>query len=361
MATTTMLLLGLFIVAINLGISGAQSVGVCYGMMGNNLPSKSEVVALYKANNINRMRLYDPNHEALNALRGSNIEVILGFPNSDLQKLADPSQATSWVQQNVVNFWPSVRFKYIAVGNEVSPISGNTAWLAQFVLPALVNVFNAVRSAGLQDQIKVSTAIDTTLIGKSFPPSEGAFRGDIRGFIEPIVGHLVWAKTPLLANIYPYFSHRDNPGAISLQYALFTSPNVVVWDKGLGYQNLFDAILDALYSSLEGVWGGSLDVVVSESGWPSAGGFATSDDNARTYLSNLIRHVKKGSPKRPNKPIETYIFAMFNENQKQPELEKHFGVFFPDKRPKYNLNFGGERIWDFSAEHNATLPLVSDM
>ncbi|KAF4361472.1 hypothetical protein F8388_012932 [Cannabis sativa] len=324
-----MLLLGLFIVAINLGISGAQSVGVCYGMMGNNLPSKSEVVALYKANNINRMRLYDPNHEALNALRGSNIE------------LADPSQATSWVQQNVVNFWPSVRFKYIAVGNEVSPISGNTAWLAQFVLPALVNVFNAVRSAGLQDQIKVSTAIDTTLIGKSFPPSEGAFRGDIRGFIEPIVGHLVWAKTPLLANIYPYFSHRDNPG--------------------LGYQNLFDAILDALYSSLEGVWGGSLDVVVSESGWPSAGGFATSDDNARTYLSNLIRHVKKGSPKRPNKPIETYIFAMFNENQKQPELEKHFGVFFPDKRPKYNLNFGGERIWDFSAEHNATLPLVSDI
>ncbi|PON93215.1 Glycoside hydrolase [Trema orientale] len=358
MAATILLLA--FIVA-NLGISGAQSVGVCYGMMGNNLPSKSEVVALYKSNNIKRMRLYDPNHEALNALRGSNIEVMLGVPNSELQSLSNPSNAGSWVQRNVLDFWPSVRIKYIAVGNEVSPINGGTAWLSQFVRPALVNVFNAVRSAGLQDQIKVSTAIDMTLIGKSFPPTEGAFRNDVRGYLDPIIGHLVYAKTPLFANIYTYFSYAGNPGQISLPYALFTSPSVVVWDKGLGYQNLFDAMLDSLYSALEGAWGGSLDVVVSESGWPSAGGFGTSDDNARTYLTNLIRHVKGGTPKRPNKPIETYIFAMFNENQKSPELEKHFGVFFPDKRPKYHLNFGGERIWDVSAEHNSTLPLASDI
>ncbi|XVE82249.1 hypothetical protein DITRI_Ditri15bG0132900 [Diplodiscus trichospermus] len=353
------LLLGLF--AANLDLTGAESVGVCYGMMGNNLPSAWEVIELYKSHNIRRMRLYDPNQAALQALRGSNIEVMLGVPNSDLPSLANPSNAQSWVQQNVLNYWPSVRFRFIAVGNEVRPVNSDTAWLAQYVLPALVNVFNSIRSAGLQDQIMVSTAIDMTLIGISYPPSDGAFRGDVRSYLDPIIGHLAWAGTPLLANIYTYFSHAENPRDISLPYAIFTSPSPVVWDQGRGYQNLFDAMLDSVYAALEKAGQGSLQVVVSESGWPSAGGLATSVDNAQTYLSNLIRHVQGGTPMRPGRAIETYMFALFDENQKNPELEKHFGLFSPNKQAKYSLNFGGGRIWDVSAEYNATTSLKSDM
>lgn len=331
-------------------------------MLGNNLPSASEVISLYRSNNIRRMRLYDPNRAALEALRGSDIEVMLGVPNSELQRLANPSDANAWVQSNVLSFWPNVKFRYIAVGNEVSPINGGTSHLAQFVLPALTNVFNAIRSAGLQQQIQVSTAIDMTLIGTSYPPSAGAFRGDIRNYLDPIVGHLAYAGAPLLANIYTYFGYVGNPRDISLPYALLSSPSVVVWDGSRGYQNIFDAMLDGLYSALERLGGGaSLNVVVSESGWPSEGGSAASIDNARTYYSNLIRHVREGTPKKPGRPIETYLFALFDENQKNPELEKHFGVFYPNKQPKYNLNFAAERTWDISAEYNNTAPLISNM
>ncbi|WCJ36858.1 Glucan endo-1 3-beta-glucosidase [Euphorbia peplus] len=318
-----------------LGITDAQSIGVCYGQLGNNLPSKPEVISLYRSNNIGRMRIYGPDRPTLEALRGSNIELMLGVPNDKLQSLAnDVSAAATWVRDNVLPYASDVKFKYIAVGNEVPPGDAN----ARYILPAMQNIQTAIEAVNLR-QIKVSTSIKMDLLGSSFPPSNGAFSGPASSFIGPIINFLVRNGAPLLANVYPYFSYVDNPRDIPLEYALFTSPGVVVTDGPYQYQNLFDASMDALYAAMEKSGGANLQIVVSETGWPSKGSDAATSANAKTYYKKLIDHVKQGTPRKPGQAIEAYLFAMFNENLKEAGIEQHFGLFLPNKESKYQISF----------------------
>ncbi|KAL3640791.1 hypothetical protein CASFOL_015759 [Castilleja foliolosa] len=326
----------LIIIFINIHYIATAQTGICYGRLGDNLPSPSNAISLCNQYNIQRMRIYDPNESVLRALQGSNIELMLDVPNPDLQYVSSSqANANTWVQNNVLNY-PDVRFRYIAVGNEVSPLKDDTSQFVNFVLPAMQNINNAISSAGLGDQIRVSTAIDTRVLDNTFPPENGVFRSEVTSYINPIVSFLVQNRSPLLANIYPYFAYVLDK-KIDLEYALFTSDGIDV--NGVRYQNLFYALLDGLYAALEKSGGSSLEVVVSESGWPSAGGDATSVDHARTYNTNLIQRVRSGTPKRPNRAIETYIFAMFDENQKSPEYEKSFGIFSANGQPKYPINF----------------------
>ncbi|KAL2925686.1 Glucan endo-1 3-beta-glucosidase GV [Bienertia sinuspersici] len=82
-------------------------------------------------------------------------------------------------------------------------------------------------------------------------------------------------------------------------------------------------------------------VIPSESGWLSHGGFGASKHHARTYYMILMNHVNQETPLTPGQPIETYLFAMFDENQKpRAGLVRNFGLFYPNQQSKYGpLNF----------------------
>ncbi|CAN6483562.1 unnamed protein product [Victoria cruziana] len=186
------------------------------------------------------------------------------------------------------------------------------------------NLLNSLTTADLNSKIRVTTVVAMSVLGPSYPPSTGAFSDEVTGVMSPIFSFLSSNSYPFLANVYPYFAYTVNPGQIALPYALFTSKGPVVQDGNLSYQNLFDAMVDTLYSALEKTGGSNVEIVVSESGWPSAGSGA-----ATLQMPRLVN----GTPKRPGKPIEASVFAMFNEDA----TERNFGLFFPNKDPVYPI------------------------
>ncbi|KAG6432668.1 hypothetical protein SASPL_104250 [Salvia splendens] len=357
---STILMVGLLIITISLHSTVAE-VGVCYGRLGSNLPCPEDVVALYKQNGIKRMRIYDPYEPTLQALCGSGIELMLGIPEANLPDIAKcQCHADDWVQANIVSY-PDVKFRYIVVGNEVEPSSK----YGPLILPAMQHIHNALCEAGLEKQIAVSTSIKLTLLGNSSPPSHGEFLQNVTWYIKPIVEFLRDTNAPLLANVYPYFSYMNDMVNIKLCFALL-QPGCGLDLGGVYYDNLFYATVDALYAAMEKLLATSSPisaelkskatpgVTVSETGHPTANkppklqsvrdgegkGDPSTVENARIYNTNLMRIVKKGTPKRPGVPIETYIFAMFDEDEKTgPEYERHFGIFRPNQQPKYPLCF----------------------
>ncbi|KAK9144299.1 hypothetical protein Sjap_004202 [Stephania japonica] len=312
-----------------------NAIGINYGLLGNNLPAPPAVVGLIKSRNITRVRLFEPRADVLSALTNSGIEVVLGTLNQDLQRLAtDPAFATQWVQTNVVPYAGTLAFKYISAGNEVIP--GD---LAIHVPQAIVNLDAAVKATIYK--IPITTAVPTSVLGNSYPPSAGEFSAAVAPVIGPIVAFLEQNQYPLLVNVYPYFTYINNLKDIHLDYALFQSPNVVVQDGPLGYMNLFDAVVDSVYSALEKAGGPNVEIIVTESGWPSAqNGDIATVENARIYNQNLVVHAcTSGTPKRPYRNIQTYVFAMFNENQKPVGTEQNFGLYQPDQSEVYHIDF----------------------
>ncbi|KAL0403145.1 UNVERIFIED_CONTAM: putative glucan endo-1,3-beta-glucosidase GVI [Sesamum radiatum] len=314
---------------------GAWGIGINYGLLGDDLPPPSDTISQLKQRSVRKIRLFEPAQEVLTALHDSRISVIVGTRNEDLRSLAsDPASATAWVENNILPHSSSVQITSVAAGNEVFP--GD---LAQYIPDAMQNLDAALRSAGVS--ATVTTAVSMQVLSNSFPPSQGQFSAEAATLMTQITKFLASKNYPLLVNVYPYFARIGDPLSVELNYALLQDGATAVLDCPLTYNNMFDAMVDAFHAALENVGGSNVEVVVSETGWPSDGGRDASVENAQTYNNNLIRLVSsgEGTPRRPGKDIDTYIFAMFNENLKPEGVERNWGLFYPNLTEVYHANF----------------------
>lgn len=308
--------------------------------MGDNLPPTLEVINILKANGISDVRIFDADPLTLKSFSGTGINLMIGVPNEILPSLASlsPIFALNWLQTNIIAHIIPTQIRYIAVGNEVFL---KQPYYAPYVVPAIVNLHQALQTLNLDSTIKLSSPQAASVLSVSYPPSLGTFDPSLRSMLLPLLGFLRDTKSPFMVNVYPYFSYTSSLKHVSLDYALFRSQQTVQ-DGTLMYGNLFDASVDAVLYAMEREGFTELPLVVSETGWPKGGDVAASVENALAYNENVVRRVRSdfGTPKRPGVGIEVYLFDLFDENGKGGnECEKHFGIFGPDGVKAYGLTF----------------------
>ncbi|GKV38743.1 hypothetical protein SLEP1_g46622 [Rubroshorea leprosula] len=277
-------------------VDAAGLIGVNYGRVANDLPTPDKVVELLKTQGIDRVKLYDTDAEVLTALADSNISVVVALPNELLSSTAaDQSFADNWYN--------------------------------------------------LDSAIKISSPIALSALQSSYPPSSGSFNSQlIEPAVKPMLDFLRQSGSYLMVNAYPFFAYSDNSDSISLDYALFKNNSGVV-DSGNGkkYYSLLEAQLDAVFAAMSALNYDDVKVVVTETGWPSKGDeneIGAGEENAASYNGNLVRRVLTGSgtPLRPQDPLNVYLFALFNENEKSgPTSERNYGLFYPNEQKVYSI------------------------
>ncbi|KAK9113234.1 hypothetical protein Scep_020753 [Stephania cephalantha] len=320
-------------------IPSGAFIGINIGMeFMRDLPSANDVLFILKSHHVTHVRLYDADHQMLNALANTGIAVMVGVNNDELHKIGEnQTAAADWVNKNVAAFLPKTNITAIAVGNEVLTTYQSGA---PHLVPAMNLLYHALVATNLDLKVKVSSphSMDTIAL-PYFPPSTATFNPKIITTMYLYLQFLKNTESFFMLNAHPYYGYTTGNATSSIDYALLKprlarSKQIVDSNTGLRYLSMFDAMVDAAYYSMGALNFSGMPVVVTESGWPSIGGANEPDatmENAQTYVTNLIHRVfdKCGSPSQPQFPTSTYIYELFNEDIRPgPLSKKNWGLFY---------------------------------
>ncbi|CAN6482073.1 unnamed protein product [Victoria cruziana] len=367
--TTTLLFFFSLVISVFNSADGQSYIGVNYGQVADNLPPPATAAKLLQSTSIGKVRLYGADPEVIKALANTGTGIFIGTSNGDVLSMSgDPSAAKQWVAANILPYYPASNIVLVSVGNEV--LSYGDGNMVSHLLPAMQNLHAALVDASLADKIKVTTVHSMAVLQQSDPPSTGAFRPTYAGVdvMKQLVAFLQQTGSPLAINPYPFFAYGSDPRPETLAFCLFQQ-NQGRFDPNtkITYYNMFDAQVDAVHSALASLGFNNVDIVVAETGWPYQGGateVGPSVENAKAYNGGLVAHLRSmsGTPLRPGKPIDTYIFALFDEDLKTGATsERYFGLYKPDLTMTYDVGLsksssqgtavtpkppaGNQRVW----------------
>ncbi len=349
----------------------ANTIGINYGQVADNLPTPQEAVLLIQSMKIGRVKLFDSDPAVMSALANTGLQVISALPNDGISAVASSSTtAEQWVQDNVLAYYPATKITTIHVGNELWSQPGFQPLWDQ-LMPCILNIHASLTYHNLSRAIKVSTAVAFNALATSYPPSAGVFSEEIAvPYVQPLLQFLSETHSYFYINAYPYFAWAGDPAQVPLEYALFeldssssssssstastTSVTAAgaVLDGDLKYYNMLDAQLDAVNAAMEQLGYGDVRVAISETGWPTAGDpgqLGCNIPNAANYNRRLVTKMLStsssvlGTPSRPGIFIPTFIFALFNEDLKPgPGTERHWGLLYPNGTNVYSIDMTGQ-------------------
>ncbi|PIA44009.1 hypothetical protein AQUCO_01800224v1 [Aquilegia coerulea] len=297
-------------------VVSVNGIGANWGtQVTHPLPPKT-VVKLLRDNGFLKVKLFDADYDTLRALGKSGIEVMVGIPNDMLATMATSvKEAEKWVSKNVSTHITNsgVNIRYVAVGNEPFLQTYNGTFLGT-TFPALRNIQSALIKAGLGSQVKATVPLNADVYESSSGlPSGGDFRPDIHDLMLVIVKFLNDNATPVI-------------------------------DNGATYTNMFDANHDTLVWALQKNGFANMPIIIGEIGWPTDGDRNANLVYAQRFNQGFMSHISngKGTPMRAG-PVDAYLFSLIDEDAKSIDpgnFERHWGIFYYDGLPKYQLNLG---------------------
>ncbi|KAE8680698.1 Glucan endo-1,3-beta-glucosidase 8 [Hibiscus syriacus] len=328
----------------------AQDLGVNWGVIASHPLDPKIVVQMIKDNGIKKVKIFHAEKEILDALAGTDLEVMVGIPNESLKSLSEKySVAQAWVKANITAYMGKkrVNFKYVAVGNEPFLTSYNGTF-TNLTLPAMKNVLKALNEAGHGKDIKVSSPLNGDVYTTpTYKPSDGIFRPDIADIMGDICAFLHKNDAAFIVNIYPFLNLYQNPG-FPENYAFFDNDDSTSMDDhGVKYRSVLDANIDTLVAALKVAKFPDIPIIVGEVGWPTDGNVYATTKNAKRFYDGLLKKMARneGTPLRPKTYPDVYMFSLLDEDQKSIDpgmFERHWGIFSFDGQPKYPMDLSGK-------------------
>ncbi|PKI71467.1 hypothetical protein CRG98_008140 [Punica granatum] len=284
---------------------GAESaIGVNWGTVSFHKLKPSAVVDLLKDNKIEKVKLFEAEPDALRALAGSGIQVMVGIPNDLLAILSSsPAASDLWVRQNVSAYVgkDGVDIRYVAVGNEPF-LTSYAGQYVNYVVPTLLNLQQSLAKANLAGSVKLVVPCNADAYEANLP-SQGAFRPELTDIMTQLVSFLNTNGSPFVVNIYPFLSLYGSSD-FPQDYAFFEGTTHPVTDGNNVYTNAFDGNFDTLVAALTKIGYSQMPIVIGEVGWPTDGALNANLSAARAFNQGLINHVlsNRGTPLRPGVP-----------------------------------------------------------
>ncbi|KAK3143336.1 hypothetical protein QOZ80_4AG0299110 [Eleusine coracana subsp. coracana] len=307
------------------GTAAGGGIGVIYGTRATSLPAPADVAQfLARETIVDRVRLLDADPAVLRALAetAAGLAVDVTVPNADVPRLTSMAFARRWVRDNVAPYLHTNMSSRIVVGEEVTTEANRTLLLS--LVPAMHNLHTALLLHHHHHSLQQTRTM----------------------MIKAVLRFLRATGAPFMVTAYPFYGLTNDTLDLALFRPLMNNNAAVVVDEGSGglrYTNMLDAQLDAVHSAMTKLGFGDVDVVVAQTGWPSAGEdweLGVGADLAREYNTKAIRHLGSGvgTPLMPNRTFHISIFSLFDENLKPgPVSERNFGIFRADMTPVYDL------------------------
>nr|GLL31780.1 glucan endo-1,3-beta-glucosidase 8-like [Ipomoea trifida] len=349
------------------GSNGVESfVGMNWGRYATHQLVASSAVDLLLQNGISDVRIFAPRPSVLVALEGSSIGVTVTLSRDFILRdkyVSNLQNVSEWVVQlllppirNKVNITTVIVMQQPFVNPKSLPIVWN-----------LTDVFKETRWA--LDSYNLSHVRTTTshyidLIKVAKTPSEAEFRDDIKDKMPEHLEQIAKTNSFFTLDMYPLTAIETYKWPVEFGF-MDNKSNFTIVDGKYTYRNAFAFLYDSLVVAIEKAGYLDMEIVVGQIGWPTDGNKDATPENAARFYKGFIPHMvnKKGTPRRPNKNIDAYLYTLSDENKISlpaygPYI-RHYGIYEYDGTPKFEIDFSGKgrKVIPPAAKGTVKLPL----